>query len=131
MKDPSLAIQKAVYHRLTTSPAVTAIVGQRVYDDVPADAAFPFIHIGDDDFEPEAYFVRCTVRVNALTRGVGQVDVKRLAAAIQDAFAEPLVLDAPFVAPAHRHIETTYGEDLEHESQLGEVAFEFIAQEDA
>lgn len=41
--DLSLSIQQAVIALLKTNPAVSAIVGVRVYDDVPPDAAFPHI----------------------------------------------------------------------------------------
>lgn len=131
MRDPSLAVQKAVYQRLSTNTALSSFVSGRVFDEVPENSPFPFVNIGDDDFEPENYYTKCTVRINGLARAVGQVEAKTLAALIIDAMVEPLALTAPFVATAHRHLETNYGEDLEHGSQLAEVMFELIVQQDA
>jgi len=131
MRDPSLAVQKAIFERMAAHPATSAIVGDRVYDQVPDDAEFPFIHIGDDEFEPENFYMRGTCRVYGLTQGVGQVEAKALAAAIIEAMTEPLTLDAPFVNSLGRHLETDFAEDLEHGSQLADVSFEVIVQEDA
>jgi hypothetical protein len=44
--DPLKELQGAVYSRLTTYAGVTALVGTRVYDRVPSDAALPYISFG-------------------------------------------------------------------------------------
>lgn len=45
----SNALQTAIFQRLTTTAAVTAIVGTRVYDLAPQDAAFPHVSFGPSD----------------------------------------------------------------------------------
>lgn len=42
--------QKRVYEILSASPALTAIVGTRIYDRVPDDAQFPYVVIGVAEF---------------------------------------------------------------------------------
>jgi len=44
MADASWALQQAVFARLTSDAALTALLGgARVYDDVPVRAAFPYV----------------------------------------------------------------------------------------
>lgn len=46
MTSPSLALQQAVVTALGASSALTAIVGDRVYDAPPRNAAFPYVSFG-------------------------------------------------------------------------------------
>jgi hypothetical protein len=53
MSDPSLELQAALVGRLKSDPGVTAVVGQRVYDEVPNNPQFPYISIGDNQVLPD------------------------------------------------------------------------------
>lgn len=48
MSDPSLELQASIVNRLKNDPGVQAIVGQRIYDKVPANVTFPYISLGDN-----------------------------------------------------------------------------------
>lgn len=50
--DAQSAVQTAVYGALVANAGVTALIGSRVYDHVPADAAFPYVVIGETEAEP-------------------------------------------------------------------------------
>lgn len=50
MTSPSVELQSAVYERLTTEAIVVGLVAGRVYDNVPADAVFPYISFGPSDY---------------------------------------------------------------------------------
>lgn len=87
MKDPSLPVQAAIFAALTT--ALGAGVG--VYDHVPRDpagkvtAAFPYVHIGEDQavsdadqcHDPSTLFAT----IHVWSRAVGKVEAKTLMAA--------------------------------------------------
>lgn len=47
---PSVQLQDALYDFLIGHAALTAFVGDRVYDNVPPDPAFPYISFGSSDF---------------------------------------------------------------------------------
>lgn len=49
----SNALQKLVFDRLLATPAVTGLIGQRVFDHPPADAAFPYVSFGASDYQPD------------------------------------------------------------------------------
>lgn len=44
--DAELALQQSIYTRLTEDAPLTALLDGRIYDDVPAEAAFPFLASG-------------------------------------------------------------------------------------
>lgn len=50
MKDPSAAMQAAIYAKLTASSGLAAAMGGavRAYDKIPAAPVYPYIRIGDD-----------------------------------------------------------------------------------
>ena len=49
----SNALQAMVVTRLKADAAVTAIVGQKVYDKPPASVAAPYVSIGPSDYVPD------------------------------------------------------------------------------
>jgi hypothetical protein len=46
MTHPTLALQKAIFAALIADAAVAALVGDRIYDAAPRDAAFPYLAFG-------------------------------------------------------------------------------------
>lgn len=50
MKDPSAAMQAAIYSKLTASSGLATAMGGavRAYDKIPAAPVYPYIRIGDD-----------------------------------------------------------------------------------
>jgi len=53
MSDPSLELQTAIVGKLKNDPGVQAVVGQRVYDEVPNNPTFPYISLGDNQVLPD------------------------------------------------------------------------------
>src|SRR4249919_369342 len=53
MSDPSLELQAAIVGKLKADAGVIAIVGARVYDEVPANPTFPYISLGDNQVLPD------------------------------------------------------------------------------
>lgn len=47
--DPVLELQGVIVSRLKAYPAVSALVGVKVYDNVPAGVSYPYISIGPSD----------------------------------------------------------------------------------
>jgi len=46
-------LQKAVHAALVADAALTTLVGTRLFDRPPADAAFPFVTLGDTEIVPD------------------------------------------------------------------------------
>ena len=76
---PSMALQKAQNTALRADPVLTQFVADRVYDDIPPNAVFPYIQIGDNqdiddgntcDVSPTEVYSRIHVWVRGPQRGI-------------------------------------------------------------
>ena len=129
MRDPSLAIQKAVYQALRSHPGVTGMVAQRVYDQVPDGVAFPYCQIGDDVVQAEHLWAIVTITVYGVTQSVGMPEAKALAAEIKACLDAGLTLDDGFATILSRYEQTDFSEDAELGFQQCAVTFEFYVQD--
>ncbi|MGM5018724.1 DUF3168 domain-containing protein [Tardiphaga sp. 367_B4_N1_1] len=97
MSDPSVALQSAVVARLKSHASVTALVSDRVYDEVPTAATYPYINIsggqviGDDDDCGDGSEVTLQLHAWAQPPSAG-AKVKQIAGAIRTAMRAPLVI---------------------------------------
>lgn len=98
MASADLELQMAIYARLVADIDVSVIVDARVFDRVPVDAIFPYVHLGEAQEITED--VTCVsaqalyLTLHGWSREVGYPEVKRLAAAVKDALhLTPLVLE--------------------------------------
>ncbi len=97
MSDPSLPLQAALIATLLADADVKALVGKRIYDEVPDDKkrtadtgkAFPYVSLGDTQVLPDkADCIDGTevfVQIDAWSTAPGYPEVKRIGAAIVDA----------------------------------------------
>jgi|SRR6185369_14925886 len=53
MTDPSLELQAALVAKLKGDSGVQAVVGTRIYDEVPNNPTFPYISLGDNQVIPD------------------------------------------------------------------------------
>lgn len=87
--DPSWALQQAVFSKLTGNASVTALVGQRVYDDVPENATFPYIVVGESWASPwddsTAPGLEHIVMLHHWSRYDGAKELRQMMAAVYDA----------------------------------------------
>ncbi|WOF73366.1 DUF3168 domain-containing protein [Parvibaculaceae bacterium PLY_AMNH_Bact1] len=71
----SWELQKAIHAGLVADAGLSSLVGDRVFDRPPQDAAFPFVTLGDTDVEPDgagsegAAIHRLALSVWSRTRG--------------------------------------------------------------
>lgn len=95
MPDPALlALQKAIVTKLKADTlGVASLVGSRVFDRIPADAAFPLVGIsGGQELAADADCIpglQVMLDVHVWSRAVGSVECRRIAgfvrAALHDA----------------------------------------------
>jgi hypothetical protein len=89
MTSPSLELQSAILARLKVVPAVTALIDGRVYDQVPASAAFPYVSFGPTDELTEDTNCRngfdISLQIDCWSRAVGFPEVKRVSDAVRAA----------------------------------------------
>ena len=108
MTSPSLELQGGIVTRLKAEPSVTALIGTRVYDSVPATGTFPYVSFGPeqilaDDADCITGF-QIVMQLDAWSRGIGFPEVKRIAEAVRAAlhgYELPLA-DNALVSLEHR-----------------------------
>ena len=87
--DPALPLQAALVASLRGDSAVAALVDARVFDEVPQQAAFPYIALGDLQglvFRADQYRgTDATWTLHAWSRAQGSVEVKQILAAMREA----------------------------------------------
>ncbi|MGN6307316.1 MAG: DUF3168 domain-containing protein [Mesorhizobium sp.] len=89
----SAALQKLLYEALRADTGVSAMVGGRVYDRIPADAAgqvtaiYPHIGFGAYDFVPDdsdcIFAGEHTIQLDIWSRAVGKVEAKTITDAVR------------------------------------------------
>ena len=88
-RDPALPFQAALVAALRGDSAVADLVGARIFDEVPQQAVFPYVAIGEMQglvFRADQY--RGTdevVTLHAWSRSVGSVEVRQILTALREA----------------------------------------------
>lgn len=93
-----LVIQQAVYSQLSAYAPLTAVVS--IYDDVPQDAAFPYIAIGEDvltqwDTDSEIG-VTGSITIHTWSRLRGRKETKTIQGLIEDALHRAILTTAGY-----------------------------------
>lgn len=86
MSDPSLEMQAAIVAALKQGGALPAEVGGRVFDKVPADAAFPYVSLGPLQVLPDKAGcingAELFQQIDVWSRASGYPEAKKIAVAI-------------------------------------------------
>jgi hypothetical protein len=107
MSSPTHELQVAIVTRLKASAAITALVGQRVFDHVPAEAAWPYVSIGPSyELSEDADCIdafEISQQIDVWSQDVGYPEARRIADAVRQALKADLILaDNALVSFEHR-----------------------------
>lgn len=115
MSDPSLELQAAIVAALKNSPAVTALVGNRIYDAVPSNATFAYISLGDCQVLPDKADcldgAEVFLQVDVWSRAVGYPESKTIAKAVVDKLDDQPLTVAGHDVVIFEHQSTQYLRD--------------------
>lgn len=93
MASPSYELQVAIVTRLRATPAVSDLVGTRIYDQVPDGAIFPYITIGPaDETSDNADCIdafELSIDVDVWSRDLGFKESKEISNAVRKALKSP------------------------------------------
>lgn len=105
--DADLALQKAIYARLADDVELAELVGARIYDNVPDDAGFPYLTLGEAQVEAwgagDAQGAEHKLAFNTYTRGGGRSDAKAIMGAVNAALH-----DAELTLDGHRLVNLRF-----------------------
>lgn len=132
MTSPTLELQGAIVTRLKATAGVTALVGARVYDAIPAGAFFPYISIGptdevsDDTNCTDGFEI--TIQIDCWSRKTGFPEVRQLADAVRAALkAELSLTDNALVY--FQHLTTRTFRDPDGLTSHAALTFEAFAEQ--
>lgn len=127
MSDPSYALQVALVAALKAAGALPDVVGGRVYDSVPPDAAFPYVTLGDGQVLPDKAEcvdgVEVSMQVDAWSRQVGYGEVKTIGAAIVAALDDKPLAVAGFNVTVFELESARYLRDPDGKTRHGVITF--------
>lgn len=129
MTSPTLELQSKVVTRMKAYAPLSALIGSRVYDNVPANAVFPYVSIGpeqilQDDADCIESF-EISFQIDAWSQAVGFPEVKRVAEEVRVSLHEyelPLI-DNALITLTHRQTRIFRDPD----GLTNHAALEFIA----
>jgi hypothetical protein len=105
---PSLELQGVIVSRLKAESGVRALVVDRVYDNVPADAGFPRITLGStDETSDDAECIEglaISFQIDCWSQAVGFPEARKMSDAVRRALheADLTLTDNALVTIAHR-----------------------------
>lgn len=107
---PSFELQKAIFARLVSDPAVTTLIGNRVYDRVPENAVFPYVTFGNFDIiRDDAQCVtgyEIHVDIDVWSRSVGKPEAHEVTYAVTKALHNWPGAIPPFEMVGFQHLDT-------------------------
>lgn len=87
--DADLALQKAIFERLSADTGVVALVAARLFDNVPGDVSFPYLTLGeaqvDDWGAGDAEGCEHFLSLHAFSRAGGRAEAKSIMGAVHSA----------------------------------------------
>ncbi len=129
MTSVSLELQGAIVARLKAYAPLAALVGARVFDDVPSNAALPYVSLGPDQVVSDdadcitGYEV--TIQIDAWSITKGLPEVKRVSEEVRAALHG---FDLPLSANALVSIEHRQTRNLrDPDGVTNHAAIEFVA----
>lgn len=131
MIDAQLPLQAAVVAALKASAALTGLIGQRIYDRVPAEPGTAYITLGAsqsiDDSSACHALVECYLDLDCWSEAVGYVEVKRIGAAAVAAVDVALPVSG-FAVIQHRVLSVSYQREPDNLTSRARIRLRYDLQ---
>lgn len=133
MASPSLELQGAIVDRLKATAAVTALVGDRIYDDVPDGALFPYVQVGDgDELSEDADCITgfdISLDIDIWSRKKGFPEAKQISDAVRTALVEVEMSIATNALVYFQHRQTRFLRDPDGLTKHVVITFEAFVEQ--
>lgn len=136
MASASWALQQAVFARLTSDSALTALLGgTRVYDDVPLRAAFPYVTFAQgterDWSTGDAAGAEHALVLHVWSRASGRKEALAIAAALRASLHDAALTLTDHRLINFRHETSDVRRDPDGETYQGVVRFRAVTEPEA
>ena len=133
MASPSLELQVAIVSRLRTTAAVTELVGDGIYDNVPEDAKFPYVTVGEGDETSDD--VDCVkgfeiaLDIDVWSQDVGFPEAKSISNAVRQALLDPEMTLPSNALVYFNHRQTRFLREPDGLTSHAVMSFEAFAEQ--
>lgn len=132
MSDPSFALQVGIVATLKATSAVTALVVDRIYDEVPRNPEFPYVTLGDMQVLPDKADcidgTEISVQVDVWSRTQGFKEAKQIGAAIVAALDDQLIPATGYTVVVFEIENINYLRDPDGKTRHGALTFHALIQ---
>lgn len=126
-------LQRTVVATLRAAAPVASFVGTRVYDRIPEQAPYPFVHFGEtqalDDDTDCGGSAEIFVTLHVWSNAVGAVEARQIVSAVRAALhRQPLTLAAPYALTEIEHRDTRVFADTDKTLTHGVVTLRALVE---
>lgn len=133
MSSPALELQGLIVARLKGDATVSALVGSRIYDSIPAGAVFPYVSMGPrDELSDDADCVtgfEISLQIDVWSREVGFPEVQRISDAVRKSLVEYEFPEMENPIVLFRHDQTRLFRDPDALTTHAAMSFEAFAEQ--
>lgn len=130
---PSLELQEAITVALKSDSELITLIGQRVYDRVPANPRFPYVTHGPvDELSDDADCIvgfDITLQLDVWSREVGFAESKKIADAIRRTLRDAALTLSENALVTFGHEQTQHFRDPDGITNHGVVVFNSIVEQ--
>lgn len=133
MASPSLELQIATVARLRSTAAVTALIGDRVFDHVPEKAEFPYVTVGEgDETSDDADCItgfEISLDIDVWSRELGFPEAKKITDAVRRALRSPDLVITENALVSFEHRQSRFLRDPDGITAHAVMTFEAIVEQ--
>ena len=124
-----LALQKAMYTRLAGDTALAALVATRLYDNVPGDAGFPYLALGENETRDWPGGTEHRLALHAFSRGGGRAEAKRIMGAVNAALHDASLMLEEHELVNLRFLDGTTRREADGITWRGTIRFRAVTEQ--
>lgn len=130
---PAFELQVAIVTKLKAAAGVQNLIGARIYDNVPADAVFPYVSFGPADELPDDIGCRKTfeisLQIDCWSQKPGFPEVKQISEAVRFALDDEAIALSVNALVLFQYRGTRWLRDPDGKTSHAAMTFEAIVEQ--
>ena len=122
-------LQKAIYERLAGDSALAALVGIRIHDNPPGDAALPYLTLGENETRAWPGGREHRLSFHVFSRGGGRAEAKSIMAAVEAALHDAALTLEGHALVNLRFLDAATRREADGTTWRGTIRFRAVTEE--
>jgi hypothetical protein len=132
MSGIAFALQQAIFAALSSSPDLQALIGNRLFDFVPPDSAFPYVVLGDgseaDWSTSTEDGTEHTIQIDVWSRQPGHREAKQIADVIRSVLNNAVLIVTGAALIDIRHLTTDFSRETDGQTFRARLTFRAVTE---